>query len=250
MKKIRRKKARAPRIPAVDESVPSFLKGFERFVKERYRHAAVLGVVVLFAIVFVSVYVHYARKRQVEAVRAVEQALASETVETRLSLLQDVVDQYGGTLQAVRAFYYLGDAYYKSGQYDSARQCYEDYLRDYPRAEFSPNAQEGLAYVAESEGKFDEAIEHYMKLVETYADSYVAQHAWYNVGRCHEQTGNWASAADAYERQVSLYPMSSWSDKAEARLGEIRFRLPSTQAGGAAETIPAVPDPADAASAD
>ena len=250
MKKIRRKKARAPRIRSVDEDVPAFLKGIERFVKERYQHAAVLGVVVLFAIVFVSVYFHYSRKRQAEALRAVEQALASETVEARLPLLQDVVDEYGGTLFGVRASYYLGDAYYESRQYDLARKCYDDYLRKYPRAEFSPNALEGLAYVAESEGKFEEAIEHHRKLAETYGDSYIAQHAWYNIGRCYEQTGNWASAADAYERQISLYPMSAWSGKADARLGEIRFKLPSTQARDEPGTVPLLPDSGQAAGAD
>ncbi len=249
MKKIRRKKVRAPRRSPDDQGVSAFLKGVERFVKEQYRYVAVLGVVALFVAIFVLVYFHYSRRREAEAVRVLEQALASETVETQISLLEGVADEYAGTLPAARALYYLGDAYYESGKYDSARQCYERYLRSYPRGEFAPNAVGGIAYCAESEGKFDEAIEQYNKLLESYADSYVAQHAWYNIGKCYELARNWAGAADAYENQVSLYPMSAWSDKAEARLGELRYKLPSLQARDAVDTVPLMPDVTEAAGA-
>jgi tetratricopeptide (TPR) repeat protein len=248
VKKIRKKKAVIHRKLPVDEGIHPYVDRVERLVKENYRRAAVLGVLILFAIVFVSVYIRSSRQKQVEALREVEQAVATETLETRLALLQDVVDKYGGTLPAVRAFYYLGDAYYESGQYESARESYENYLRKYPRAEFSPQAQEGLGYVAESEGKFDEAIGHYMKLVETYGDSYVAHHAWYNIGRCREELGDWSGAVDAYEKQISLYPMSAWSDRAEARLAEIRFKLPSTQPRDDAGEVRLPPEPAEAAS--
>jgi len=242
VKKIRKKKVALRRKPPVDEHAPASLKRVEQFVKERSRYVAVLGVVVLFAAIFVLVFFHYSRRREAQAVRQVEQALASETVETQISLLEDVVEEYAGTLPAARALYYLGDAYYESGEYESARQCYERYLRSYPRGEFAPNAVEGIAYCAESEGKFDEAIEQYRTLLETYGDSYVAQHAWYNIGKCYELAGDQAGAAHSYENQVSLYPMSAWSDKAEARLGELRYELPSLQAAPEADTVPLMPD--------
>jgi tetratricopeptide (TPR) repeat protein len=245
VKKIRKKKVAPRRKPPVDEGAPEFLKGVERFVKERTRYAAVLGVVVLFAVIFVLVYFHYSRRREAQAVRQVEQALASETVETQIPLLEDVLEEYAGTLPAARALYYLGDAYYESGKYESARQCYERYLQSYPRGEFAPNAAEGIAYCAESEGKFDEAIEQYSTLLETYGDSYVAQHAWYNIGKCYELTGDQAGAAHSYENQVSLYPMSAWSDKAEARLGELRYALPSSQVGHDGDAVPLMPDIAE-----
>lgn len=250
MKKIRKKKSAHPRKPAADEREAPFLTRLESTLKGNYQHAVIVGVIILFAIVFVPVYRHYSQARQAEALRAVEQALASETIEARLSLLQNVVDEYGSTLSGVRALYHLGNAYYESGQYDPARQRYEQFLRKYPRAQFSPNAQEGLAYVAESEGKFDEAVKHYMTLIEIYGDSYLAQHAWYNIGRCYEQTGDWVGAIDGYEKQVSLFPMSAWTDKAEARLGEIRFKLLSAQTRAVAEEASIPPDPAEIAGAD
>jgi len=249
VKKIRRKKV-PPRIrPPVDEGALAFLKRVEQFVIERSRYMAVLGVVVLFAAIFVLVFFHYSRKREAQAVRQVEQALASETVETTISLLEDVVEEYAGTLPAARALYYLGDAYYENGKYESARQCYERYLRNYPRGEFAPNAAEGIAYCAESEGKFDEAIEQYKRVLENYGDSYIAEHAWYNIGKCYELAGDQAGAAHSYENQVSLYPMSAWSDRAEARLGELRYKLPSSQASHEADAVPPIPDITEAAGA-
>ena len=89
-----------------------------------------------------------------------------------------------------------------------------------------------------------------MKLVETYGDSYVAQHAWYNIGRCHEQTGEWAGAADAYETQLSLYPVSAWADKSEARLSEIRFKVFSRSARDDAGEAPSSVEPAARADTD
>lgn len=250
MKKIRKKKSAAPKKPAAETGGSSLLERIESLVKENYRHASVLGVVIVFVIVFVPVFRHYSHKRHAEVLGAVERALANETIETKLSLLQDVVDEYGGTLAAVQALYYMGDAYYGSGQYGLARECYEQYLQEYPRGQFAPNAQEGVAYVAESEGKFDEAIGHYMKLVETYGDSHIAQHAWYNIGSCHEQTGEWAAAADAYETQLSLHPMSAWTGKAETRLGEIRFKLSGGRSRDDAVAVGEPADPAEAAEAD
>ncbi len=250
MKKIRKKKSVAARKAPIVADGPSLLERVQSLVKENYRYASILAVVMVFVIVFVPVYRHYSRKRDAEALRAVEQALANETIEEKLSLLQDVLDGYGGTLPASHALYYLGDAYYANGQYDLARESYEQYLQRYPRGQFSPNAQEGIAYVAESQGKFDEAIGHYMKLAEIYGDSYVAQHAWYSIGRCHEQGGEWAAAADAYETQLSLQPMSAWAGKAEARLGEIRFKLFSARARDDGEAVSGPADSAEAADAE
>ena|GEM_PF-3573454 len=250
MKKIRKKKWVAARKAPVVADGSSLLERVQSSVKENYRYASVLAVVIVFVIVFVPVYRHYSRKRDAEALRAVEQALASETIEEKLALLQGVLDGYGGTLPASHALYYLGDAYYGDGQYDLARESYEQYLQRYPRGQFAPNAQEGIGYVAESEGKFGEAIGHYMKLAETYGDSYVAQHAWYSIGRCHEQGGEWAAAVDAYEKQLSLHPMSVWTGKAETRLGEIRFKLFSAQAGDDAGAVTAPADSAEAAAAE
>jgi len=238
VKKIRKKKKPVPKTLVAETGLPVWLKRIAGAVKENYQQAAIVGMVILFAIIFVSVYSIYSRRRQNEALRAIEDALAVETREVKVSLLQNVVDEYDGTLSAVRALYHLGDAYYASGQYDSARTCYEEFLRKYPRAHFAPNAQEGLGYVAESEGKLSEAIEHYRKLAEGYADSYVAQHAWYNIGRCYELRGEVAKAADAYDHQVSLYPMSAWTDKAETRLGELRLRSSSARAQYDVEQVP------------
>jgi len=250
VKKIRKKKPPPQKTPAVGTGASPLRERIESSVKENYRYASILGVVIVFVIVFVPVYRHYSHRRHAEALRAVEQALASETVETRLSLLKNVVDEYGGSLPAAQALYYSGDAYYESGQYDLARERYEQYLQKYPRGQFSPNAKEGIAYVAESEGRFDEAIGHYMNLATAYGDSYVAQHAWYNIGRCHEQTGEWVAAADAYEEQLSRYPASAWAEKAEARLAEIRFKLTSAPAPDDAGTVSGPADPAEAAETD
>lgn len=243
MKKIRKKKRRVLRKATDEENFLANLKRFETAITQNYQRAAAIGVIILFAIVFVGVYFYYSHKKRGDAERAVEQALAAGTEDAKATLLKKVVDDYSGTVAGARALYYLGDAYYATGQYDLARTCYEDYLRKHPRAQFAPNAQEGLGYVAESQGKLDEATEHYKKVAERYADSYLAEHAWYNVGRCCEQTGNTAGAVEAYEKQVSLYPASEWTDKTESRLAELRLRLPvaRVQQSGEQAPVPSAP---------
>jgi tetratricopeptide (TPR) repeat protein len=245
VKKIRKKKKLIVKTPAEEDRLPVFAMRLENFIRQNPQRAAVLGMVILFVIVFVSVYIPYSYKRQNKAVQALDKALASQTLGTKLLLLQDVVDEYGGTLGAARALYYLGDGYHADGQYDLARDRYEQYLQKYSQANFAPNAQEGLGYVAESQGKFGEAIQYYKTLVERYADSYVAQHAWYNIARCFEESGDWTSAVDAYEKQLALYPGSAWSAQAEARFGETRLRLPSAQPQQSPDETPAAESPAE-----
>lgn len=247
MKKIRRKKKLIADKPAEEERLPAFVRRLDSLIRESPQRAAVLGMVLLFGVIFVSVYIPYSYRRQNEAVLAVEKALASQPIETKLSLLRDVTDEYGGTLGAARALYYLGDGYYTNGQYDLARQCYEEYLQKYPRSDFAPNAQEGLGYVAESQGNLNEAIEHYKKLAEMYGDSYVAQHVWYNIGRCYEERNDRPNAIDAYEKQLSLYPESAWSAQAEARFAEVRLRLAPAREQQTPEQAPGVDSPANAA---
>lgn len=247
MKKIRKKKKLVAKQPAEQERPLLFVRRFENHVRENPQRAAILGMIILFIIIFVSVYIPYSHRRQNEAVRAVDKALASETLGTKLLLLRDVADQFSGTVGAARALYYLGDAYYANKQYDLARDSYEEYLRKYPQAHFAPNAQDGLGYVAESQEKYDEAIGHYKKLVETYGDSYAAQHAWYNIAGCFEQRGDWANAVDAYEKQLALYPESAWAAPAEARFGEVRLRLPSASLQQSPDQAPGTDSPADVA---
>jgi len=247
VKKIRKKKKLIADKPAQEEWLSVFVRRLDSFIRKSPQRAAVLGMAILFGVIFVSVYIPYSHRKQNEAVRAVDKALASETIETKSLLLRDVVDEYGGTLGAARALYYLGDAYYTNGQYDLARQSYEEYLQKYPRSDFAPNAQEGLGYVAESQGNLNEAIEHYKKLAEMYGNSYVAQHAWYNIGRCYEELDDAPNAIDAYEKQLSFYPDSAWSAQAQARFAEVRLRLPPAREQQNPEQAPRADNPANAA---
>ena len=78
MKKIRKKKKPVPKTPAGEEGMPALLKRMESFIRGNYQRAAVLGIVILFGIIFVPVYICYSYRRQNEAARVLERAFAIE----------------------------------------------------------------------------------------------------------------------------------------------------------------------------
>ena len=194
---------------------------FDRFVaslKANSEKYALLGAVVVFAVIFLIVYSSYSGKREVTAIEVFEQALAAETDETKISLFGEVVNDYGRSPVTYQALYYLAEAHYRVGNVEEARETFQRYLKKYSKSQLAPEAQEALGHIEEDAGAFADAVVLYRKVAEGYPTSFAARRAWLNAGRCYEALGDKTAAVDAYTKVVSLHPGSTWAEKAEKRL--------------------------------
>jgi tetratricopeptide (TPR) repeat protein len=148
-----------------------------------------------------------------------------------ISALLEIVEEYGGTMSGQRSRLLLGQIYYDRGDYDAARNMYEELLEkgNVPE-EMRVLAWEGMAYVREEKGEFAMAIPWYDRLTRTDV-SYLKPWAWMGMARCYEQTGDHEKALDAYRRLVADYPQHERTEEARGRIGTISQRTAGQAAG-------------------
>lgn len=132
-------------------------------------------------------------------------------------------------------FVAVGDNLRKMREFELARKALGIVISDEGcSARFLVEAQFWFAYTLQQEGSFDNAILKYLDLVYTFTEEdavpWVAS-ARANVGECYEAKGDLDEALRAYQKIVSRYPGTRWSEQAEARIARIREMRMSEQGG-------------------
>ena len=148
------------------------------------------------------------------------------------------------------ALYLVGESEFEAKQYDKAKEVFERVRKETPNSPFAPDAVEGLGYVAESEGKDEEAIALYNEIGEKWKGSFTQRRQKLNIARCQERLGRIPEAIAAYKAQSEEFPGSSLDKDAKAALDRLRLTnpdlFPKEEAAAPAPT-PAEGQPADAA---
>ncbi len=124
------------------------------------------------------------------------------------------------------AQYLAGESYFKAEQYDKARECFEKVRSQFGTSEYAPEAIEGLGFVAEQEGKLDEALALYQEVAQKRKDSFAGVRQGLNLGRVYEQQNKFAEASAAYQTVMTEFPGSHSADKAKAALDRLRAAHP------------------------
>jgi len=118
------------------------------------------------------------------------------------------------------AYYNMGWAYYKKGDYDTALKKYESALVQEPDTVLLPLLEKNRGIVLLAKGRTAEALKHLQKSVElmpSLAESY------YWIGQCHVQQKNRAKAKEAFQEVIKLAPESEWGVKAKGKMAERSF---------------------------
>ncbi len=107
---------------------------------------------------------------------------------------------------------------FTSGQYDLARQQFQDYLTYYGRSELAGNAQFYLGEIKYRQGDFEGAIREYEKVLAEYPASYKVPAAHFKKGYALLEMGERQAGIEALRTLIEKFPRSE-----EARLARERL---------------------------
>ena len=143
-------------------------------------------------------------------------ALRGEQLEAAIPAAGEFGDQ---------ALFAAGNAYYSAGEFDKAGDAFKQLTEDFPESKLVAEAYEGLGYVAEENGEFEQALAHYTK-AKDFSTTYAAKRQDYNIGRVQERLKDFTKAKAAYEAQEIAFPGSVVGQNATAALSRLQTTYP------------------------
>jgi tetratricopeptide (TPR) repeat protein len=163
-----------------------------------------------------------------DAIEEQQRATATATAAPHEKKLREASEKLGKIVEsnadhgaANLARLYKADAERRLGNWDQAKQLYLAYLERAPKDDVLRFlAHEGAGYAAEEQQKYDEAIEHFTKLVEL-PNKFYEDYAYKHLGRVHELKGDKAKALEHYKKIVDELPDSKIRDFAEERVNAL-----------------------------
>ncbi len=118
-------------------------------------------------------------------------------------------------------FYALALEQFRTGNLETARGAFEDFLAQFPRHELAPDAQFYLAQTWEQGGDRAMALLEYARVTELYPDSNRAPSALYRRGLLEVEAGNTALARRLFTQVESGYPNSPEAPLARQELQKL-----------------------------
>jgi tol-pal system protein YbgF len=110
------------------------------------------------------------------------------------------------------------------GRYTLALQGFRDFVRRYPDAELSDNAQYGVGECFFAQSQFDSAAAAYARVEESWAQGDKVPAALYKLGLSRDRLGQKDAAKKTFEDLVKRFPNSGEAQLARERLGGTRRR--------------------------
>lgn len=159
----------------------------------------IIFIIVVFAISLTFVQFWFFKRDKVAAVqdeRAVEKAFEQGNFKKVKELLLKVKD----TIANPDSEYKLGVAHLKLGEYEESKKCFEKILKQSPK---KPEVLLNLAQTLELQGKQDEALETYIKIIDVGGKN-VEGHL--NVGRINIEKKNYGVALEILEKAKEITP--------------------------------------------
>lgn len=187
--------------------------------------AYVAGVAFVLVVLAVAGLYNIARQSgNREAASEFMRALDHEDPAERSAALAAVADS--GSYLAPKALYLRGEAALEAGETAAAREAFTRLRETYPEFELVPAAVEGLGFLHEDQGEFDQARAVYEEVAQKWPDSPTAKWQPFNVGRCYEAEDNLPAAIEQYRKQLEVFPGSTIAARAQQRLNELRTEHP------------------------
>lgn len=109
-------------------------------------------------------------------------------------------------------------ASFNEGRLDRARQQLNELQRRWPQGVYAANVQFWLGEIHYRERDFINAIDHYLKVIESYAKSPKAPAAYYKMALALVELGERDNARRALEDMLRLYPEAEEAPKAREAL--------------------------------
>ena len=137
-----------------------------------------------------------------------------------LDIARQVVDRFPEFRQLYEAHYLIGRCLAADGQFEAARQSYEQVLSS-PAGSQSVTAAIAQWMIGETylhQKKYNESIRAYLRVEILYEFPRWRAHALLQAGKCYEMKNVWSEAIRLYARILKEFPDSAVADKASERL--------------------------------
>ncbi len=118
--------------------------------------------------------------------------------------------------------YYTGVVYTEQRKYRDARVEFEK-VANSGHEELTPLAQFGIGQTYFAEGRFDEAIESYNRLIQDYPDTNVAQDSHFYIGWAYQKMEQYDEAIDQLEAAISKYPDNENASNSQFFVAQIHY---------------------------
>jgi tol-pal system protein YbgF len=115
---------------------------------------------------------------------------------------------------------------YTAGQWALCVTGFDNYLKSFPRSELADEAQFYIAECHFSDGKFNEAVDAYNRVISNYPKGESVPNAYYKRGLTFERLGQQDRARESFETLVKMYPDSDAARMAKQRLAQINVTRP------------------------
>jgi tetratricopeptide (TPR) repeat protein len=131
---------------------------------------------------------------------------------------KEIIDKYGSTGAGKAALLNYADLSYLAKDYDEAIKSYEKAFTEFgEKPEFRNLVLNGLAYSYEEKQDTDNAVKYFDMIVSDNS-SLMKDQALFNLAQIYEKQGKADKAKEAYQKIVSEYPNSMYSQLAKDKI--------------------------------
>lgn len=127
--------------------------------------------------------------------------------------LRAVVDGFADTDSCGPAMLRLGECESALQRWGSAEEVFGSYLKRFKDSELAYQAEFGVAWAEENQGRYDEAIQGYRELVQTHEGATAAR-AQFQIGECLYAKREFERAITEYLRVDILFESTQWTPAA------------------------------------
>ncbi|RLB52445.1 MAG: hypothetical protein DRI34_14710 [Deltaproteobacteria bacterium] len=141
-----------------------------------------------------------------------------EKLQAALEKMNEVIEKYSSAKTALLARYYVGEIRRRLGEYDQAREAFEQFLNEAGHSsDFSAFALEGIAFCLEAQGKIKAARENYRRMTQPPFNTQ-PDRGLYHLARLAQDDGQADEARKIYEEILEKYPETAFRAEIENRL--------------------------------
>ena len=145
-----------------------------------------------------------------------------DELNTALAQLDTLREPFGDSPLLYQIFYVTGEIYLKMQDYENARIEFTNVV-DSGDPTLAPLAGFGIAQSYLAEGKYDEAVTDYQKVIDIYPDSKVGQDAHFYIGWAYERLGKYDEAITQLETAIDMYPRNENAPSSQIYIGQIAY---------------------------
>jgi outer membrane protein assembly factor BamD (BamD/ComL family) len=226
---LARKRRRLTRKEIKEDKVAEFFVGTLKYARENAKRLVGIALVALVVLVIVTVAMRQRRAAAEEAEVWVWRAnmdMKAGNIGSAIQSYSSVIERYRGTWGHSDASFFLANARFFAGRYDSALVTFQKYLNlSKRREEFTVSAKEGIAQCLEELGRYQDAAQGYLRVQREHPLSPLAPDAAMGAARCYTLAGDLRAAETAYQDLLETYPDSNQATLARMLLLETQAKL-------------------------